>query len=177
MITFKAALEAYNTQTQKDIASHPLVFQLSCCGSPSAILDVLRAQVQVFNQSHRDEKLTTWLAPTVNVLHAFSATLGNVVGLVSFDSLKLETYALTCIFQVFPPANAIFAGIGVLLQVSIFLTLAYRVFWLVITQHIIPRRPSMMPTRAKTHLSNYLDASNTFLSGSRLTWRFDRPLL
>jgi hypothetical protein len=85
---FRDALEAYNKQTKKDIASHPLAVQLKSCGTPTAILDLLRAQVQVFDQSQcADEKLTTWLVPTVNVLHAFSATLGNVVGLVS-DSLS-----------------------------------------------------------------------------------------
>ncbi|KAH8985158.1 hypothetical protein EDB92DRAFT_1384874 [Lactarius akahatsu] len=96
---FGEALEAYNKQTKKDIASHPLIVQLKSCGTPSAILDLLRTQVQVFDQSQNaDEKLTAWLVPTVNVLHRFSATLGNVVGLV------------------FPPSNAIFAGVGVLFQ-------------------------------------------------------------
>ncbi|KAH9055832.1 hypothetical protein EDB83DRAFT_2316171 [Lactarius deliciosus] len=96
---FGAALEAYNKQTKKDIASHPLAVQLQSCDSPSAILAVLRAQVQAFDQFQiADEKLTKWLDPTVNVLHAFSTTLGEGVGLT------------------FPPAKAIFVGIGVLLQ-------------------------------------------------------------
>ncbi|KAI9435893.1 hypothetical protein BJY52DRAFT_1218030 [Lactarius psammicola] len=96
---FRAALEAYKQQTKKDIASHPLAVQLQSCDSPSAILAVLRAQVQAFDRSQTaDEKLTKWLDPTVNVLYAFSTTLGNGVGLI------------------FPPSNAIFAGIGVLLQ-------------------------------------------------------------
>ncbi|KAH8984876.1 hypothetical protein EDB86DRAFT_2810544 [Lactarius hatsudake] len=93
---FGAALEAYRKQTKKDIASHPLATQLQSCDSPSAIL---RAQVQVFDQSQSaDERLTKWLDPTVNVLYAFSATLGEGAGLA------------------FPPAKTIFAGIGVLLQ-------------------------------------------------------------
>ncbi|KAH9047747.1 hypothetical protein EDB84DRAFT_1673406 [Lactarius hengduanensis] len=96
---FGAALEGYNKQTKKDIISHPLAVQLQSCDSPSAILAVLRAQVQAFDQSQiADEKLTKWLDPTVNVLYAFSATLGEGVGLT------------------FLPAKAIFAGIGVLLQ-------------------------------------------------------------
>ncbi|KAI9441064.1 hypothetical protein BJY52DRAFT_511493 [Lactarius psammicola] len=96
---FRAALEAYNKQTKKDIASHPLAVQLQSCDSPGAILTVLRAQVQAFDQSRSaDEKLTKWLDPTVNVLYAFSATIGSGVALI------------------FPPSNAIFAGIGVLLQ-------------------------------------------------------------
>ncbi|KAH8977721.1 hypothetical protein EDB92DRAFT_2108475 [Lactarius akahatsu] len=96
---FGAALEAYRKQTKKDIASHPLATQLQSCDSPSAILAILRAQLQAFDQSQSaDERLTKWLDPTVNVLYAFSATLGEGAGLA------------------FPPAKMIFAGIGVLLQ-------------------------------------------------------------
>ncbi|KAH9056450.1 hypothetical protein EDB87DRAFT_1579413 [Lactarius vividus] len=98
-IIFTAALKAYKKQTKRDIASHPLVTQLQSCDSPSAILSVLRAQVQEFDQSQSaDEKLTKWLDPIVNVLYAFSATLGNGIGLI------------------FPPSNVVFAGISVLLQ-------------------------------------------------------------
>ena len=81
--TYAAALEDYNKQTKKDIASRPLAAQLQSCESASAILAVLRAQVQEFDKSQSaDEKLTKWLDPTVNVLYAFSATLGYSVGLV-----------------------------------------------------------------------------------------------
>ena len=80
---FASALETYKNQTKKDIASHPLATQLQSCDSSSAILAVLRAQVQTFDQSQSaDENLTKWLDPTVNVLLAFSATLGNGVGVV-----------------------------------------------------------------------------------------------
>ncbi|KAF8266719.1 hypothetical protein EI94DRAFT_1830495 [Lactarius quietus] len=96
---FTAALEAYKKQTKKDITSHPLATELKSCDSSSAILSILRKQVQTFDQSQSvDEKWMKWLDPTVNVLFAFSATLANGVGVV------------------FPPANAIFTGIGVLLQ-------------------------------------------------------------
>ena len=76
---FTAALKEYKKQTKRDIASNPLVTQLQSCDSPSAILAVLRARVQ--NQSI-DEKWIKWVDPTVNVLYAFSATIGNGVGLV-----------------------------------------------------------------------------------------------
>ncbi|KAH8977714.1 hypothetical protein EDB92DRAFT_1808292, partial [Lactarius akahatsu] len=96
---FGAALEAYRKQTRNDIASHPLANQLQSCDSPGAILAILRTQVRAFDQSQSaDERLTKWLDPTVNVLYAFSATLGEGVGLA------------------FPPAKTIFTGIGVLLQ-------------------------------------------------------------
>ncbi|KAF8487148.1 hypothetical protein DFH94DRAFT_841529 [Russula ochroleuca] len=95
---FNAALETYRRKTKKDLTTHPLLLSLQSCDSPEAILTVLRDQIPAFSQSQNgDDGLTKWVAPTVTVLYAFSATLGGGVGLV------------------FPPANAIFAGIGVLL--------------------------------------------------------------
>ena len=80
---FKEALEEYEKKTKKDIASHPLAAQLKSCDSPSAILAILRAQVQASDTSQiADERLTKWLDPTVNVLYAFSAIVGDAVGLV-----------------------------------------------------------------------------------------------
>ncbi|KAH9055815.1 hypothetical protein EDB83DRAFT_1088956 [Lactarius deliciosus] len=98
---FRTAFKAYKKRTGHDITSHPLAAQLKTCDSPDAILAVLKAQVDEFDQSRRDdERLTRWLNPTVNVLYAFSATLGEGVGLV------------------FSPAKVIFAGFGVLLLAS-----------------------------------------------------------
>ena len=80
---FNAALEEYERKTKKNIASHPLAAQLKSCDSPSAILAVLRSQVHESDKSQSaDERLTKWLDPTVNVLCAFSAILGDAVGLV-----------------------------------------------------------------------------------------------
>jgi hypothetical protein len=84
---FSDALKAYKKQTKKDIASHPLTAQLKSCDSASAIITVLRNQVWNFDQSQgADEKWTKWLDPTVNVLFAFSATLGNSVGVVNSET-------------------------------------------------------------------------------------------
>ncbi|KAH9988601.1 hypothetical protein BJV77DRAFT_731662 [Russula vinacea] len=95
---FNAALESYKRKTKKDLTSHPLLPSLQSCDSPEAVLTVLREQIPAFSQSQNgDDALTKWVTPTVNVLYAFSSTLGQGVGLA------------------FPPANAIFAGIGVLL--------------------------------------------------------------
>ena len=93
---FRVALDAYKSQTKKDIDSHPLATQLQSCNSSGAILSVLRAQVQVFDQSQSaDDKWTKWLDPTVNVLYAFSTALGNGIGVVSNDTLSpLESYSL-----------------------------------------------------------------------------------
>ncbi len=81
------ALEAYEKRTKKNLLTHPLAEQLQACDSPSAILCVLRQQVQEINQSQTgDERLTKWLDPTVNVLYALSAMLGEGIGLVGFET-------------------------------------------------------------------------------------------
>ena len=69
------------------------------------------------SRSH-SERLSRWLGPTINVLYAFSATLGQGVELVSLNWL---TVAVSSFSQVFSPANIISAGIGVLFLVRIFL--------------------------------------------------------
>jgi hypothetical protein len=80
---FNNALKAYERRTKRDLLAHPLAAQLQACDSVSSILAVLRHQVQELDQSQSsDDRLTKWLAPTVNVLYALSATLGEGVGLV-----------------------------------------------------------------------------------------------
>jgi hypothetical protein len=100
---FTAALKAYKKQTKKDIATHPLAAELQSCDSSSAIIAILRTQIQTFDQSQgADEKWTKWLDPTVNVLFAFSATLGNGVGVVSCERLCCSVYPLTHVIAGFP---------------------------------------------------------------------------
>ena len=78
---FGPALKSYKKQTKCDIASHPLATQIHSCGTPGAIIAVLRTQAQALDQSQSaDEKWTKWLVPTVHVLYAYSATLGNSEG-------------------------------------------------------------------------------------------------
>jgi len=80
---FNAALEAYHKITKSKLLFHPLASQLQSCDTPAAILSVLQDLVQQFDQSRSgDERLRNWLSLTVNVLFAFSATLGEGVGLV-----------------------------------------------------------------------------------------------
>ncbi|KAH9173158.1 hypothetical protein EDB89DRAFT_2242373 [Lactarius sanguifluus] len=97
-VIFGKALNVYKIKTKQDLATHPLASRLKACNSPAAILTILQDQVHQFEQSRTaDERLRQWLNPTINVLYAFSATLGEGVGLV------------------FSPAKVIFAGAGVLL--------------------------------------------------------------
>ena len=84
---FEAALKSYRKQTKKDLIAHPLASQLQDCDSTSAILAILRDQIQQFDKSHSgDERLTKWLGPTVNVLNAFSVTISGGVSVVGLDS-------------------------------------------------------------------------------------------
>ena len=88
---FAAALTTYKKHTKKDIAAHPLATELQSCDSSSAIVAILRTQIQNFDQSQgadNSEKWTRWLDPTVNVLLAFSATLGNGVGVVNREIFR-----------------------------------------------------------------------------------------
>ncbi|KAI9438390.1 hypothetical protein BJY52DRAFT_1217465 [Lactarius psammicola] len=94
---FNAALKAYEKKTKNDLLAHPLAAQLQACNSPTDILSVLQDRVNELESRSADERLSRWLNPTVNVLYAFSATLGEGVGLI------------------FSPAKVIFAGVGVLL--------------------------------------------------------------
>ncbi|KAF8467476.1 hypothetical protein DFH94DRAFT_848266 [Russula ochroleuca] len=72
--------------------------RMKSCDSPTTILSILQDFIQQFDRRRRsDEKLTSWLNPTINVLYAFSSTVGQGLGLI------------------FSPANVVFSGIGVLL--------------------------------------------------------------
>lgn len=82
-VIFDKALNAYKNKTRQNIKAHYLFTQLATCDSPTALLAVLQVQVDQFNQSRgTNERLKRWLGPTINVLYAFSATLGEGVGLV-----------------------------------------------------------------------------------------------
>jgi hypothetical protein len=75
-------LDTYKKRTRKDLRDHPLAAQLQACDSPTAILAVLQQQLDGLDQSQStDERWTKWLDPTINVLLAFSQTVGTV-GLV-----------------------------------------------------------------------------------------------
>ena len=114
------ALKAYEKRTKQDLLAHPLASQLQACNSPGDILAVLQQQIQDLDQSRTgDERWTKWLDPMVNVLFAFSATLGSGVGLVCLWACAYLKLAFLFILQVFSPANVAFAGIGVLLSVCI----------------------------------------------------------
>ncbi|KAI9458765.1 hypothetical protein F5148DRAFT_316022 [Russula earlei] len=94
---FNSALDIYKEQTGHDLVLNPLLHHLQSCHSINDILSVLREQIPISSPSQsRDERFSNWLIPIVNVLFAFSASLGEGISLV------------------FPPSKVIFAGICVL---------------------------------------------------------------
>jgi hypothetical protein len=100
---FNAALEAYEKKTKCKLLSHPLAAQLQSCNSPIAVLSVLQDLIQQFDRRRSsDERLTSWLNPTVNVLYAFSDFIGQGVGLVSLHSaIFLESLIRSSFFRFF----------------------------------------------------------------------------
>ena len=112
------ALKEYKKKTGKELTTHPLAEEIKGCTHPDAILAVLQGKANELNQSQSgDERLTKWLTPTVNVLNALSATLGQGVGTVSLKMMVPYHNCPNDNFQVFPPTQIIFAGINVLLVV------------------------------------------------------------
>ena len=92
---FYAALKEYEKKTKKSLLAHPLAGQLQACNSSSDIFTVLQDKVKEFEQSRSaDERLSRWLNPTINVLYAFSATLGGGVGFVGPIHLPVSIHAL-----------------------------------------------------------------------------------
>ncbi|KAN0132855.1 hypothetical protein V8E53_009220 [Lactarius tabidus] len=95
---FEAALEKYKKRT-KDVADHSLAEQITSCTSSNAVLTVLQTQIQTFDPSSSTKEMwTSKLDTTITVLFAFSGLVNGVAG------------------PLFPPAAAIFTGIGALLQ-------------------------------------------------------------
>ena len=96
-LVFNNALKAYKKRTKKDPLAHPLADRLETCDSANSILTVLREQVQELNESQSSN--TKWLGPTVNVLHAFSETLGEGVGSVCFRTWTCPRSTLSYLFD------------------------------------------------------------------------------
>ncbi|KAF8486223.1 hypothetical protein DFH94DRAFT_175659 [Russula ochroleuca] len=102
---FDAALREYSQKTGKDIATDPLTSRLLPCDSSDAVLSILEEQAHAFNQfrnGDRKVQLMRRLKPTIDILLGLSTSgvLGEGIGLR------------------FPPAKAIFAGVGLLLAAA-----------------------------------------------------------
>ena len=97
---FDAALKSYKKKTKKDLKSHDLFKQFDECDSPAEIL--AKFQATHFDDQSRtgsDDRLKRWLVPTLNVLCAFSDTLGEGVSLVIMDS-SLPPYVVNTLTSI-----------------------------------------------------------------------------
>ena len=84
---FDAALKSYKKKTKKDLKSHDLFKDLEECDSPAIFLAKFQAtHFDDLSQTGSDERLKRWLVPALNVLCAFSDTLGEGISFVIIDS-------------------------------------------------------------------------------------------
>jgi fungal STAND N-terminal Goodbye domain len=79
-----AALDDYTKQTGIDLIRNPFAHKIQHPDSPESILELFQERVKEFKE-YRDgnRKLINVLKPAVQILHAFSGTLGEAVTLVS----------------------------------------------------------------------------------------------
>ena len=106
---FEKALEEYKKKTGKDLTAHPLAAQIKGCNSPEAILTVLKRKANELKQSRSgDERLTRWLNPTVNILSALSATLGEGAGSVSHKNQAVSSPVCPNVSGIPPYQNHLF---------------------------------------------------------------------
>jgi hypothetical protein len=99
---FDDALKVYKKKTGKDLRSHPLLSKLENCDSPDAVLIALREEIPGFDEAgSSDDKYTKWLDPTVNVLFAFSSTIGAGVSLVSLRTSLLSHFKYKIFYFIF----------------------------------------------------------------------------
>lgn len=77
------ALSHYANVTGIDLSHNPFAEKLQLSNSPADILELLNERERAFKE-YRDgnRKLITSLRPAVQVLHAFSDTLGEALSLV-----------------------------------------------------------------------------------------------
>ena len=116
------ALSKYEKKTGKPLFDNLLATKLTGCDSVDEIKAIFQGQAEAFQKFRDgDQRLMERINPVVDVLSAFSDTIGSAAGIVrpqnpDRDNLK-RTPSLNV--QEFPSAGAIFAGIGVLLDVRI----------------------------------------------------------
>ena len=86
---FNEALQEYTRQTGVDLTKCDFVSQLERCGTPDAVLMLLREKARRFKE-YRDgnRKLITWITPVVQVVHLFAGFLGEALSVVSRKASK-----------------------------------------------------------------------------------------
>ncbi|KAI0292993.1 hypothetical protein B0F90DRAFT_1928395 [Multifurca ochricompacta] len=97
---FESALNEFEKRANTSLLQHQLAIKLIHCQDAESVISILQQEANKFNKFRgEDGNVMKWIKRTVHVLYSLSTSgvLGNSLGLS------------------FPPANAIFAGIGILL--------------------------------------------------------------
>ncbi|KAN0113422.1 hypothetical protein V8E52_007703, partial [Russula decolorans] len=102
---FEAALEEYKEKTKNDIKSDLLFAKLQDCNSSDAVLDVLEEKARALKRLQRGD----WKHELMGSLKPIVETLFR---------LSNEDVVKDGIVSIFPPAKAIFTGIGLLLDAA-----------------------------------------------------------
>ena len=78
------ALADYSKETDIDLSKSPFAAKLEQSMLPEDILQLLEEREKAFKEYRKgNQRLTSFLKPTVKVLHGFSGILSSVAGLVS----------------------------------------------------------------------------------------------
>src|SRR5258708_7124027 len=161
-------LDSYTNQTGIDLTEHPFADELQDCRSPDDVLQILSEREFAFGDDRdRHHNIINHVRPVVQVIHAFSAVLGETAGFVSSGIEFILSDRIFMPYKVpFQPTTAIFAGIDILLSVSI--SLLFYISTL-IPLHI---RLLLALVQAMTRFPASLNASPISLTASIFILRF-----
>ena len=119
---FEAALEEYLKKTENNIKTDPLFAKFQYCKSSDAVIKVFEEQVLAFEEYRKGDwkvQFMRRLKPIAEILCRLATKDDVKEGIVSVR-LTRYNYSLRKFIiplQIFPPAKAIFTGIGLLLEV------------------------------------------------------------
>jgi hypothetical protein len=117
---FDSALQDYGVKTGVPLTQHPLAVDLQSCQSVDDITALLQCQVQAFGDFQEKDRMMTVIKTTVSILTPLShvVSLADAVGAVRQKALMACSTFFDFFFQTsFPPAKAIQASLGILLDV------------------------------------------------------------
>ena len=113
--------DKYAKQTGTNLKENQFLDKVKGCDSPDAVLLLLQENMKAFNDYRaKDRRFIDCLDPVVRFAHAFSAILGEAVGLVIREQSFRCPLSFTLFHKVpFQPAKLIFVGIYILFAVRV----------------------------------------------------------
>jgi hypothetical protein len=101
------------------LAEHALAVQLQSCNTVESITALVQGEAQAFSNYRESDRIMKSIKTTLSILTPLSATapLADAVGLVRQIAMVVRFTFLTLFLQPLPPANAIQAGLAILLDV------------------------------------------------------------